>query len=399
MFAIIDDSFALAAVETPFGKVPIVGRDRDAAVEINGDYLQSLSRLYWMSGRDEKYLRWATRLGDLYLLPEGRHHPTRDFATLRLRDHGCEIISGLCELYVTLALVEQLPDGAHWAEKRAAYRPHLYAMLDRILEVGLNEHGMPYSIINPQSGEIVDPHVSDGWGYLFDGYLAVALVDGVSAYREAALRPLDALNHHYRAFAWQPQKDLWDPSRDLPLGSQDGYADAIESALNLAHRIKETARAAEVFAWIDRETRELWSRQRPDGVIEGWHGDGNFARTTIMYCLWKSQGLTLQPWRPDVRLGAVIDDGVLKISLTAGQAWRGILKFDYPRHAENLRLPVDWPRINQFPEWYTVRSEATYEVRRDGSDAPSRLSGADLRAGLPIEVQANEELRLSVNEL
>src|SRR5690606_28431034 len=136
------------------------------------------------------------------------------------------------------------------------------------------------------------------------------------------------------------------------------------------------------------------SRQRPDGVIEGWHGDGNFARTTIMYCLWKSQGLTLQPWRPDVRLGAVIDDGVLKISLTAGQAWRGILKFDYPRHAENLRLPVDWPRINQFPEWYTVRSEATYEVRRDGSDAPSRLSGADLRAGLPIEVQANEELRL-----
>ena len=27
--------------------------------------------------------------------------------------------------------------------------------------------------------------------------------------------------------------------------------------------------------------------QKESGIIEGWHGDGNFARTTIMYCLWK----------------------------------------------------------------------------------------------------------------
>jgi hypothetical protein len=39
--------------------------------------------------------------------------------------------------------------------------------------------------------------------------------------------------------------------------------------------------------------------------VEGGHGDGNFARTTIMYCLWKTQGVTIQPWRDDVILGAV----------------------------------------------------------------------------------------------
>ena len=27
----------------------------------------------------------------------------------------------------------------------------------------------------------------------------------------------------------------------------------------------------------------MWTIQKPDGIIEGWHGDGNFARTAIMY--------------------------------------------------------------------------------------------------------------------
>ena len=115
MFELIDDSFAFAPRDTPFGKVPIEGTDRTAGVEVSGDYLQSLARLYWFSGRQEKYLEWGTRLADLYLLPEGKHHPTRDFAVLGLRDHGCEIISGLSEFYATLAFAAKLPGGEKWA--------------------------------------------------------------------------------------------------------------------------------------------------------------------------------------------------------------------------------------------------------------------------------------------
>ena len=37
----------------------------------------------------------------------------------------------------------------------------------------------------------------------------------------------------------------------------------------------------------------MWDMQSPDGIIEGWHGDGNFVRTSLMFALWKSQGVTV----------------------------------------------------------------------------------------------------------
>ena len=99
----------------------------------------------------------------------------------------------------------------------------------------------------------------------------------------------------------------------------------------------------------------MWAIQKPDGIIEGWHGDGNFARTSLMYALWKTQGVTVQPWRADVRFGAVREGGTLYLSLTADQPWEGRLVFDRPRHKLLMHLPLDYPRINQFPEWFTVR--------------------------------------------
>ena len=111
LFELVDDSFALAAVDSPFGQIPLAGSDKAVGVKVSGDYLQALARIYWMSGRDEKYLRWGMRLADNFLLPAGKNHPTRDFATLRLRDHGCEIVSGLCEFYATLHYGAQLPGG------------------------------------------------------------------------------------------------------------------------------------------------------------------------------------------------------------------------------------------------------------------------------------------------
>jgi hypothetical protein len=188
-----------------------------------------------------------------------------------------------------------------------------------------------------------------------------------------------------------------------PKGSQDGYADSIESALNLFNRLPpEDARAASVAAWIDSETKVLWAYQRPDGIIEAWHGDGNFARTTIMYCLWKTQGISAHPWRDDLRLGAVRSGDGVAVSISADRPWSGTLVFDRARHAENLRLPADWPRINQFPEWFTAAAGTTYRVQAapaEGAASTRDVSGADLVRGLPLDVQPGKPTQFTVKRL
>ncbi|NQV33913.1 MAG: hypothetical protein HQ515_14560, partial [Phycisphaeraceae bacterium] len=69
MIHILDDMWKHASVDTPHGKIVSTN------VEVNGEMLQALSRITWMTG-DRKYLDWAVRLGDYYLLDQ--HHPTRD---------------------------------------------------------------------------------------------------------------------------------------------------------------------------------------------------------------------------------------------------------------------------------------------------------------------------------
>jgi hypothetical protein len=148
-------------------------------MEINGELLQVLSRVYWLY-EDEKYLDYAVQIGDYYLL--GNHHPTRDFNRIRLRDHGGEIVAGLAELYATLRHARP--------EKADAYKNPLYEMLDRVLEVGTNEAGLLYNEINPQTGEVLDDRLADTWGYVLNGHYTVYKVDGKESYRDAILAAL-----------------------------------------------------------------------------------------------------------------------------------------------------------------------------------------------------------------
>ena len=88
----------LPQIYTVLKNVDQLGTYKVASEEVNGEMLQTLSRIYWMTG-DEKYLDWALKIGDYYL-KENRDLSHIDY--LRLRDHGCEVIGGLSELYVTL---------------------------------------------------------------------------------------------------------------------------------------------------------------------------------------------------------------------------------------------------------------------------------------------------------
>ncbi len=359
MLGIVDDIWKHAPVETPRGNIPATN------VEVNGEMLQVLSRLYWMTG-DEKYLDWAVRLGDYYLL-DG-NNPGVDFDQLRLRDHGCEITSGLSELYVAVSFARP--------KKKQEYQQPIHAMFDRILEVGRRNDGMLYNAFSPKTGKH-HPGICDTWGYNYNGIYAVYMVDGTETYRQAVRHVLGNLEEHLTDYHW---------------GSADEYADSIEGALNLINREPDASAAR----WIDSEIRDMWRPQRPDGVVEGWHGDGNSARTAIMYAFWKTQGLWITPWRADVCVGAVRHGHALCVSLGADEPWTGRVRFDQPRHKTVLHLPIDYPRINQFPEWFVAEPGKTYTIREAGSDKATTYTAAQLHRGVEVALQPGLELRWEV---
>jgi hypothetical protein len=362
MLGIQEDVWKHAAIDTPAGPIPA-----DDA-EVTGEQMQVVSRLFWITG-EERWLEFGCRLGDFWLL--GDRHPTRHGKVLRLRDHGCELISGLSELYFACAHARK--------DKAKLYREPLHALLDRILEVGVNEHGMMWNQIDPQSGTVLQKGWSDGFGYVGDAFWTVAAVDGTERHRELVLRQLANLDGHYRGYAWEGT-------------SADGYADAIEGALNLFAREQDSTAARSAAAWLDSEILVMLDKQQDSGIVEGWHGDGNFARTALMYALWKQQGCRAEPWRQDLALGAVRDAAALTLRLAAEEPWQGRVVFDAIRHRTVMHLPADYPRINQFPEWFTVEAEGRYRVTR-GNEA-QEFDGRTLLSGLELKVEDVLELRI-----
>jgi hypothetical protein len=366
MISIVDDAWKYAPVKTQFGN--IVSDDP----EVNGDMLLSLLRIYRLTG-DSKYLNYAIRIGDYYLL--GKNHPTRDFKQLKLREYGCELISGLCELYANISFTDSL--------KKEVYKTPIYEMLDRILATGRNSDGLFYNSINPVIGIPLNGGITDNFGYLLNGYYTVYLIDKIVKYREPVLKALSALNAKYRNFPWQGTKS-------------DGYADAIEGVLNLCAR--EPVPSAE--QWINSEIKVMWNKQQESGIIEGWKGDSKFARTTIMYSLWKTGGTHLEPWRSDLEIGAFQDDSLLYLTIYGREDWKGNLMFDRKRHSEFLHLPLDWPRIGQFPEYFSVETGRSYNIQIADNDAKNEtLNGEQLLRGFPVTVRKGNTLKLIIRAL
>lgn len=340
-----------------------------ATVEVNGDLLQVLSRMYWFK-RDTAFRSWAFELADYYLEPG--HLPTVALDRLRIRDHGCEIISGLCEAYILAYYTDPV--------RHTRWRPHIHAMLDRILEVGRNADGLFYDEVDPRSGKVISAHIADNFGYTLNAYWHIAEIDGTPVYRAAVIQALDALERNYKNYNWEN-------------GSADGDADAVEGALNLYRRVPSDALAS----WLDRQIRTMWSKQQPDGVVEGWHGDGNFARTSIMYSLWKTQGVTPVGWNAGIRLGAIAVGRGIRLYVATDADWQGRLRFDVPRHRLGMGMPVDYPRINQFPEWFTVEPEKRYRLRNLTTGVSVSYSGSALSNGVPVTLAAGEDILWEVN--
>lgn len=351
-------------VESRFGKLPA----NDS--ELNGDYLQTLARLIPMT-RDPRFVEWARRIARAYVeevLPGNHGLPsmTWDFAKhsgetrMKLRDHGNELIVGLTLLYAIEA-----EDG-----RAAAWRPVIAKMLDRVLQ-SANEDGMLYNAIDSATLQPLDKGLSDNWGYVYGAVYTFYQVTGETKYRDAARRVLSNLGK-YRNWAWEPRKDK-------ALGSFDGYADSIESAIYLVNREP----VPEALAWIDSEMDVMLKMQRADGHVEDWYGEGNFNRTALLWALMKSQGVRPREWREGLAIGAVRGGGRLLLSIQAPAQWRGAIQFDFARHRRVMNYRMNYVRLNEFPEWFTIDENALYTVQRRGGEARTWL-GSELVEGVPL---------------
>jgi hypothetical protein len=349
-----------APVESAFGKLP------DTGAELNGDVLQTLVRLAPMTG-DRRFLEWAERIGDAYVeevLPGNHDLPgyTWDFQKhegpdrMRLRDHGNEIVVGLT-LLEALESAQGRPRGTSW-------RAPIGRMLDRIL-ASANPDGLLYDDIRASDLQPREQRLSDNWGYVYGAVYTHYMVTGEAKYRDAVRRVLTNLPK-YRGHDWEN-------------GSQDGYADAIESALYLVAREP----VPEATSWIESETKTLIAFQQPDGTIERWYGDGNWSRTLLLYAMWKTQGGYVDGWEEGVKLGAVRDGARLFVSLDAPARWKGRLHFDYARHKRTLNFDRDYVRLNEWPEWFTVDENRLYKVT-DGAGQEMVRLGSELKDGIEV---------------
>jgi hypothetical protein len=365
MVDVTADAMAQASVVTRFGNLPA------SDTELNGDYLQTLTRLVTMTGED-RFLEWARRIGDAYVdevLPGNFGVPGMkwDFAAhsgdgrLRLRDHGNETVVGLTLLF---ALEQQ-----RGSDRAAKYKAAVQRMLDRILQSAAPD-GMLYNEVNAETLKPIDTRLSDNWGYVYGAVYTYYQVTGEAKYRDAVRRVLASLPA-YRNHAWEP-------GRNPPLGSFDGYADAIESAIYLVNR----EAVPEAIAWIESEMQVMLGMQRADGHIEDWYGEGNFNRTALLYAYMKSLGVRPLRWETGVRVGSVRDGGRLVVSVTAPAARR--FQFDFARHRRVLNFQQNLVRLNEFPEWFTVDENTLYRIGRAGTPGEIRL-GSELIAGITLD--------------
>jgi hypothetical protein len=366
MVDMVADAMDHASIESKFGKLPA------ADSELNGDYLQVLARLGNMTG-DQRFIDWARRIADAYLdevLPGSHDVPSGkwDFSThtgdqhLRLRDHGNELVVGL---------VLQYANEQRWKTPRAEqWRPKIARMLDRILE-SANPDGLLYDEVATDTLKPFTPQLSDNWGYIYGAVYTFYQCTGETKYRDAVVKVLHSLgSDKYHRYVWEPRPR----EQNLPLGSFDGYADTIESAIYLVAREP----VPEALSWIETEMQVMLDMQRPDGHIEYWYGEGNFNRTVMLYALMQSRGVRPAHWLPDMQVGAIQDGDKnqrLNLSLVLPKDVADtVIRFDYARHRRVLNLDKNYVRLNEFPEWFVVDENTLYRVR-SGTAAAS--AGAD----------------------
>lgn len=356
MREIEEDCFAFALWDTPAGRLPMNN------LEVNGDHLQSLPRLFGLTG-DRRYLAWAEQIAEQYFFHS-------KFRPVSLRDHNCEIVSGFALLW---AVEKQI--GSPLA---ARYEPALREMLDYIVDHGLTPDGLMHAKADPaRKGPRPSPATADlshNWGYNFTAFLCYADVGGQPQYGAVVERALRALaDPKYHAAQWARG------------GFDRGLADSVEGAIYLL----ATRPVPEAERWVDSEAGVLDRLQWPLDKF-----GANIVRTALLYARTQTRGTWIHPWREDVTWGAAEQAGGLTVTVRADRAWRGRLTCDTARHRTIFGFTRDYPRINYLPAHFIVEPAARYRVALGG--AARTMTGAELSEGLPLELAAGAEVVVTI---
>lgn len=355
--------------------------------EINGEMMQSLYRLYYITG-EAAYLENAQRFGDAYfkiILPGNNGYPCHswDFGNnrpydthLQLRDHGNEVVLGLAMVYALL--FNENKDVAN------EYRPAFEKMLDLIAENGRDKRGFFYNSIDTKTGQVIDSGLSDNWGYILCAYYIHYLCHQDEKYLEP-VRTLLANLDQVKDYKWE-------------IGV-DGLADSLESAVYLVNRLP----SAGVTDWIDYHYSKMFARQSEKGIVEGTYLDGNFTRTVLLIALMKTAGVRFAPWDSKIIFGSYQENDVLYVAVQANTKAVGRLRFDNQRWSEWLHLPMNLPRVNEWPVWWAAQPKATYQVEVTNEQGEkidsSTRTGAELIAGIPMGLSPGQMKYISISEL
>jgi hypothetical protein len=381
---IMDAVLVASDTRTPAGTIP------SPAAEVNGSALQALARLTWATN-DPSYLQMGRQIASAYLdhaLPTTEYIPPHRWDFIEnepigprrfyLGDHGNEIVAGLVEWNRVETRLNLPEAGAH--------RDAIAKMLDRLLQKGRTPEGLWYEIIDVPSGKVRDKDLTDNWGYLGQAYL-----DQAASEREHPTGDLDDAARFEQAAKTMLRAVAAVDFYEWESGDMDGYADTLESALYLLRYVDDPVAAD----WVDEQIAVLYGFQHDDGSVTDENIDGNFIRTVLLYGLSLTRGARVEPWTPRVALGAAFDGSCLRVHLHAQEAWSGNLRFDTPRHRQNVHLEVDYPRLNQWPEWWSADPAQRYAVTMpDGTLL--NAEGSSLATGIPLELAPNVAYKLRV---
>ncbi|MBI4907524.1 MAG: hypothetical protein HY820_28115 [Acidobacteria bacterium] len=357
--------------------------------EINGNALQVYSRLAWKT-RDPRFVDAVVHIADFYFLHQleaTNYLPAHEWdiktdqpkrGVFVYSDHGNEILGGLTEAFVLARTLRP--------EKARQWESPLRKLLDRVLDTGRNPDGVWVHSVDVATGKVVDARHAHCWAYMFNAIYTGYLMTGDERYRKAVEAAMDSVsrNTHY----------LFDEAGAGRKWGANAYSDSIEGALVLMNRIPHPA----LDRALDEAMKKYYARQRDNGIVEYWYGDGNYIRTAMMYAFFKSQGTFLAPHDGRVELGAVRDAAGVSLLVSASHPYQGSVRFDIARHKEHWNMAGNYPRLNEWPEWFTVEPGSAYDISVNGGP-PRRYLGFELRTGLPVTVAGGEQLRIRVTPL
>jgi hypothetical protein len=59
-------------------------------------------------------------------------------------------------------------------------------------------------------------------------------------------------------------------------------------------------------------------------------------------------------------------------------------------------LPIDYPRINQFPEWFTVEEGKEYSIESSLKELTGKYSGKQLLEGIPVKLLPGNQMIVTI---